>query len=264
MIVWRQKHTHFPGGNPPRTEHNIQGERLWPSYAFKSTGLFLVLGAILSLLGGLAQINAVWLYGPYSAHAVSGGSQPDWYVGWLEGTLRLFPNWELHVLGHTIPEVFFPGALLPGIVFAVMYLWPAIERRLTGDREQHNLLNFPRDVPWRTAFGAGALAFFSVLTIAGGNDLIAAFFGVSAESVTRLLQVLVLVLPFVTFALTYHLMRELRRSGAHPVRGSKISVVRRTAAGGFDSTDELAGGGFEATSGRNGAGREARGSRPRG
>src|SRR5205807_769282 len=87
-LVWHQKHTHFPGhseGQPERTETNIQGERLYPRYAFKSMGLFFGLAALLSLMGGLFQINPVWLYGPYSAHVVSGGAQPDWYMGWLEG-----------------------------------------------------------------------------------------------------------------------------------------------------------------------------------
>ncbi len=243
-IVWRQKHTHFPGGRPVRTESNIQGERLFPRYAFKSTGLFLVLAGILGLLGGLAQINPVWLYGPYNPATVSGGSQPDWYVGWLEGALRLFPGWEIRAFGHEIPAPFFPGVVLPGIVFTVMFLWPAIERRITGDREEHNLLNFPRELPWRTALGAAVLMFMTVLTIAGGNDLIAAFFGVSVEDMTRVLRVLVFVLPVLAYAVTYYLMRELRKSDLHPVKRASITTVVRTAEGGFEVSEEHVGGGI--------------------
>jgi ubiquinol-cytochrome c reductase cytochrome b subunit len=243
-IVWRQKHTHFPGGKPERTETNIQGERLFPRYAFKSTGLFFVLGAILALLGGLAQINPVWLYGPYNPTTVSGGSQPDWYVGWLEGALRLFPGWEFRGFGHEAPAPFFPGVVLPGIVFTVMFLWPAIERRITGDREEHNLLNFPRDLPWRTAFGAAVLMFMTVLTVAGGNDLIAAFFGVSVEAMTRVLRVAVFALPAVAFAVTYFLMRELGRTGLHPVREAAVVTVRRTREGGFEAAEEFEAGGI--------------------
>jgi ubiquinol-cytochrome c reductase cytochrome b subunit len=248
-IIWHQKHTHFPGhssGQPERTETNIQGERLWPRYAFKSMGLFFAIAGLLALMGGLFQINPVWLYGPYNAHVVSGGAQPDWYMGWLEGALRLFPNWEIHVFGHVVPEPFFPAILFPGIVFGIMYLWPAIERRITGDRESHHLLNFPRDVPWRTAFGAAAIVFFTVLTVAGGNDLIAAFFGVSVEAVTRLLRVGVFVLPVAAFAVTYYLCAELKRSGLHPVRGAKIDDLRRSKTGGFEVAHETEGGGFKA------------------
>jgi ubiquinol-cytochrome c reductase cytochrome b subunit len=246
-IVWRQKHTHFPGGKPERTETNIQGERLFPRYAFKSTGLFLVVGAVLGLLGGLAQINPVWLYGPYDptkAAAATAGSQPDWYVGWLEGALRLFPGWEIRGFGHEIPAPFFPAALLPLIVFTVMFLWPAIERRITGDREEHNLLNFPRDVPWRTAFGVAVLTFMTVLTVAGGNDLIATFFGVSVETMTVVLRVAVLVLPAVAFGVTYYLMRELHRTGLHPIREATVVTVRRTSEGGFESAEEYEAGGI--------------------
>src|SRR5437763_13439523 len=247
-LIWHQKHTHFPGrspGQPERTETNIQGERLWPRYAFKSMGLFFAIAAVLAFMGGLLQINPVWLYGPYSAHVVSGGAQPDWYVGWLEGALRLFPNWEIRVFGHEIPEPFFPSILLPAIVFGVMLLWPAIERRITGDREPHHLLNFPRDVPWRTAFGAAAIVWFAVLTLAGGNDLIASFFGISVEAVTRLLRVMVFVLPALAFVVTYWLCNELRRSGMHPIRESKTDEVRRSITGGYETGGGVEGGGFE-------------------
>jgi ubiquinol-cytochrome c reductase cytochrome b subunit len=247
-LVWHQKHTHFPGhseGQPERTETNIQGERLYPRYAFKSVGLFFCIAALLALMGGVFQINPIWLYGPYNAHVISGGAQPDWYTGWLEGALRLFPNWELRVFGHEVPEPFFPAVLVPGIVFIVMYAWPAIERRLTGDRRSHHLLNFPRDVPWRTAFGALAVTWFAVLTLAGGNDLIASFFGISVEAVTRLLRVMVFALPALAFVLTYWLCNELRRSGMHPIRGSKTDEVKRTITGGYETAGEVEGGGFE-------------------
>jgi ubiquinol-cytochrome c reductase cytochrome b subunit len=247
-IVWHQKHTHFPGhseGQPERTETNIQGEQLYPRYAFKSVGLFFCIAALLAAMGGLLQINPVWLYGPYSAHVVSGGAQPDWYMGWLEGALRLFPSWEIHVFGHFIPEPFFPAILLPAIVFGIMFFWPAIERRLTGDREPHHLLNFPRDVPWRTAFGAAAITWFAVLTIAGGNDVIASFFGISVEAVTRLLRVMVFALPALAFVVTYWLCNELKRSGMHPIRQSKTDGGKRSITGGYETGAEVEGGGLE-------------------
>jgi ubiquinol-cytochrome c reductase cytochrome b subunit len=234
-IVWHQRHTHFPGRG--RGETNIQGERLWPRYAFKSTGLFFVIFAVMCLLGGLAQINPVWLYGPYNAHAVSAGSQPDWYLGWLEGALRLFPNWELRVLGYEISNPFFPGVLLPGAFFTSMILWPAIERRITGDRAHHNLLQFPREVPWRTALGVGVLTFFVILTLAGGNDVMAAALGVSVEAITRALRVALLAGPLLVFALTLHTARELGRRALRPVRGSGPRVIRRAATGGFEAMD---------------------------
>jgi ubiquinol-cytochrome c reductase cytochrome b subunit len=235
-LVWHQKHTQFPG--PGRTEGNVVGERLWPRYAFKSAGLFFVVAAVLAGLGGLAQINPVWLYGPYRVAAVSAASQPDWYFGWLEGALRLFPNWEIRALGYEVPNVFFPGVLLPSLVFLGMALWPAIERRLTGDRDVHHLLDRPRDVPWRTGLGAAVIAFMVVLTLAGGNDVLASALGVSVEAVTLSLRALAVLAPPAVFALTLWVARELGRGELHPVREVRAPMVVRTAAGGFEAREE--------------------------
>jgi ubiquinol-cytochrome c reductase cytochrome b subunit len=234
-IVWRQKHTHFPGDG--RTETNIQGERLWPRYALKSAGLFFIIAAVVSLLGGLAQINPIWLYGPYNAHIVSGGSQPDWYFGWLEGALRLFPNYEIRFFGFDIPNVFYPGVLLPGVVFTAMFVWPWIERAITGDRAIHDLLNFPREVPWRTALGLGVITFMIVLTLAGGNDIIASQLGVSVETVTLSLRVAVVALPLLVVGIAYRWAAELNRRRIHPLLEPKITEVRRTATGGFEAVE---------------------------
>jgi ubiquinol-cytochrome c reductase cytochrome b subunit len=124
-ILWRQKHTQFPG--PGRKERNVIGSHLWPTYTARSIALFCLVTAALAALGGLAQINPVWLYGPFEPAAVSTAAQPDWYLGWIEGALRVFPPWEVRAFGKTIANPFFPSVLLPGITFVLLYLWPFIE-----------------------------------------------------------------------------------------------------------------------------------------
>ena len=114
-ILWLQKHTQFPGGRA--TEMNVVGRHLWPNQAFRSLGLLFLTAAVLAGVAGLVQINPVWVYGPFIPYAVSSPAQPDWYLGWLEGSLRLGPNWEPTILGVTIPSPFVPGILLPAIVF---------------------------------------------------------------------------------------------------------------------------------------------------
>ena len=114
MMIWYQKHTQFAG--PGRTEDNVVGSRLFPSYAAKAGGFFFLVFAVLAALGGLAQINPVWLYGPYDASQVSAGSQPDWYVGFLDGSTRLMPNWEIGAFGYT----FSPNVFVPTVVLAFM------------------------------------------------------------------------------------------------------------------------------------------------
>ena len=237
-ILWRQKHTQFKG--PGRTEDNIVGSRLWPSYAMKSVGLFLMVTAILAALGGLAQINPVWLYGPYDpaqAAAVTSGSQPDWYVGWVDGALRVMPGWEIRAFGHTVANPFFPGILMPGLTFLGLYLWPFIERRIKKDTEAHNLLDRPRDAPVRTGLGAAVLAFYGILFMAGGNDVMAGIFGVAPESITNLFRVALLVVPVAVFLVTRRVCRDLSARDFHPTLGVAGTRIRRNTEGGFEAVD---------------------------
>ena len=234
-ILWRQKHTQFTG--PGRREQNVVGSHLWPTYTARSIGLLCLLLALLAGLGGLAQINPVWLYGPYDplkAAAATSGSQPDWYVGWLDGALRVMPGWEIRLFGHTVANPFFPGVLLPGLTFVALYAWPFLERRFTKDTDPHNLLDRPRDVPFRTAIGAAALAFYGILFMAGGNDVLASLFRIPPENITNLFRLLIILLPIAVFLVTRSICRSLARSGAHPTEGPVGFRLRRTASGGYE------------------------------
>jgi ubiquinol-cytochrome c reductase cytochrome b subunit len=207
-IIWRQKHTQFPG--PGRTETNVVGTRLWPTYAARSAAMFAAVFAVVAALGGLAQINPLWLYGPYRTGAVTTAAQPDWYMGWLEGALRVFPAWRVHVFGHTISEVFWPGVVLPGLTFLLLYAWPFIEARVTHDHAEHELLDRPRERPLRTAIGTGVLTFYVVLFGAGSQDIFAQHLNASIPDVNQTFRVLLLVAPLVVAAVTWKWCRDLR------------------------------------------------------
>ena len=213
MLIWFQKHTQFAG--PGRTETNVVGSRFYPAYAAKAGGFFFLVFAVLAALGGLAQINPIWLFGPYDASQVSAGSQPDWYVGFLDGSTRLMPNWEFRGLGHTIPfNVLIPTQVLPGILFALLAVYPWLEARFAGDKEYHNLLDRPREKPVRTGLGVMALAFYVVLLIAGGNDIIASVFHISVNSMTYFLRVAIFVVPPLAYLVTKRICFSLQRSDA--------------------------------------------------
>ena len=207
FFVVRQRHTQFPG--PGRTETNVVGERVWPTYAAKALGMFFLTAAVLCALGGLAQINPVWLYGPYRPADVSAASQPDWYMGWLDGALRLMPGWEVRAFGYEIPNPFFPSVLLPGVTFGLLYLWPFLEARFTGDRDEHHLLDRPRDRPLRTALGVATMSFYTVLFFAGSSDVLAFTFDLSVNAVFQTFRVMLFVLPVVTGWIAFRLCKEL-------------------------------------------------------
>jgi ubiquinol-cytochrome c reductase cytochrome b subunit len=224
-IIWRQKHTQFPDRG--HTEDNVVGSRLWPSYTLKSVGLFFLILAVLAGLGGLAQINPVWLYGPFKAYEVTSPAQPDWYLGWIEGALRLFPNWEIRAFGFEVPNPFFPAVLIPGLTFGLLYLWPWLERWVTGDTAPHNLLDRPRDRPVRSALGALTLTFYGVLFVAASNDVVAHWTGIDIADINRIFRILLFALPPLVGYATYRIFRGLR--GAGDVRFSHMpaSALRR-------------------------------------
>jgi len=234
-ILWRQKHTNFRV--PGATEHNVVGRPFWPSQVFKSTGLMFLTAAVLALMGGLVQVNPVWSYGPYDATTVSAPAQPDWYVGWLDGSLRLFPPIEFTLLGVTIPTVFIPGVVIPGIAFGVMTLWPFIEPRITGDHGEHQILDRPYDNPLRASVGVAGLLVFVVLTLAGGNDVIALVFDVPLEVMTNVLRVAFFAVPLLGFVVTYRICRELQSRTAAPDARRPVVLVR-TASGGYEERDD--------------------------
>jgi ubiquinol-cytochrome c reductase cytochrome b subunit len=208
-LVARPHHTQFPG--PGKHERNVVGLRLWPSYATLSIGFFLLIAAVLVSMGGFLQINPVWLYGPYDVFAVSSGSQADWYFLWIQGALRLMPGFSVHVGPYTIANQFIPGVLYPGLVFAILYAWPFLEARLTGDHHEHHLLDRPRDRPVRTAMGAAAITGFVVLLLAGSDDVFVTEFDWSIVTVRNVERVLFLVLPIAVGLVVWKVARDLAR-----------------------------------------------------
>ena len=211
LLVFTQKHTQWRKAG--REQTNVVGEVMFPTYIAKTIGLFFLIAGTYFLAAGVVQINPIWVFGPYEPSQGSTGSQPDWYMGFLEGGLRLTPNWETVFLGHTVAwNVFLPGVVLPVTLFGALYVYPFVERWVVGDHGERNLLDRPRDQPTRTALGAAGVMFFALLTFAGGDDVTTFMFGLSIQQVVWTLRALVFVLPAVTFVLTRRLCHDLQRS----------------------------------------------------
>ncbi len=207
-LLVRHKHTHFPGNGA--RDDNVVGERLWPTYVFKAGGLFFIVAGVIAALGGLVQINPIWMYGPYRPQNVSSASQPDWYMGWLDGALRVMPPWEWRAFGYQIPNPFWGAVLLPGITFALLYAWPWIEARVTKDHREHHVLDRPRDRPVRTALGVATLSFYTILGVAASNDVLATAFNLSLNAVLIAFRVMLIVVPPIAALVAYRICKELQ------------------------------------------------------
>jgi ubiquinol-cytochrome c reductase cytochrome b subunit len=235
-IMIKQKHTQWHG--PGRTNRNVVGERFFPRYAAKQGAFFLIVFAVIAAMGGLLQINPVWLFGPYKAAVVSVASQPDWYVLFLEGSTRLFPAWEIRfsLFGEqfTVPSLFWPAVVLPGVLTFILLAYPFLESRSTGDRRIHNLLQRPRDVPVRTGLGALGVTFFLILTISGANDVVAEAFHISLNATTWAGRIGIIILPPIAYYLAYRVCLGLQQHDREVLaHGVETGIIRRLPDGRF-------------------------------
>ena len=230
-LVWFQKHTQFPG--PGRTETNVVGVRVMPVFAVKSGAFFAVTVGILGLMGGLLQINPIWVLGPYKPSQVSAGSQPDFYMMWTDGLIRLWPAWELFPFGPTIPQGVWVAVGM-GVIFMLLIAYPFLEKKFSGDDAHHNLLQRPRDAPTRTAIGAAAISLYILLTFACMNDIIALKFHISLNATTWIGRIGMVVLPAIVYYIAYRWAVSLQRSDREVLEhGIETGIIKRLPHGAY-------------------------------
>jgi ubiquinol-cytochrome c reductase cytochrome b subunit len=201
VFVVVHKHTQYAG--PGRTQQNVSGFPILPVYAAKAGGFFFIVFGVVALMASLFTINPIWLYGPYDPSPVSAGTQPDWYIGFADGMLRLMPShWEFVWLNHTWSlNVFIPVVIL--VVFLVLVaIYPFVEAWVTGDKREHHILDRPRNQATRTAIGAAGVTFYGVMWAAASSDLIATHFKLTMEGVIYALQITLIVGPIVAYFVT--------------------------------------------------------------
>ena len=237
-LVVYHKHTQYPG--PGRNDGNVVGYPVFPVYMAKAGGFFFIVFGVITLMGGLMQINPLWTYGPYNPAQVTAGSQPDWYMGFVEGAIRIMPNWESHIGNTTWSwNVAIPGLGLMGLMAVSMIVYPFVEQWVTGDKAEHHILDRPRNVPTRTAFGVAAMTCYGLFWIGGGNDLIATQFHVSLNSVTYFLRVMVFAGPVIAFIITKRICIGLQRSDEERLlHGSESAIIVRDPSGGYSEAHE--------------------------
>jgi ubiquinol-cytochrome c reductase cytochrome b subunit len=233
LLLVYHKHTQWPG--PGRTEQNVVGYPMLPVYAAKAGGFFFVVFGVTAVMGGLLTINPVWKFGPYDPTKVTAGSQPDWYMGWPDGALRIMPGWESHFWGHTWSwNVFLPIIVLPGLMFTILLLLPFIEAWITGDKREHHLLRRPRNAPTSTAVMAALMTFYGLMWAAGGNDIIAITLHASINQITYFMRAAVFIGPVLAFFITRRWCISLQRHDREALlHGYETGIIMRSPEGGY-------------------------------
>ncbi|GAB3009642.1 cytochrome bc complex cytochrome b subunit [Streptomyces pseudoechinosporeus] len=237
ILVFYHKHTQFPG--PGRDQKTVVGMPFLPVYMAKAGGFFFLVFGVLSVMGAIATINPVWAFGPYRADLVTTGAQPDWYLGFSEGLIRVMPGWEINAFGHTLAlGVFIPFSLFPLIMLAIG-VYPFIEAWITGDKREHHILDRPRNVPTRTGLGVAWLSLYGVLLIGGGNDIVATRFHLSINVITWAVRIGFFVVPVLAFIITRRICLGLQRRDRDKVlHGRESGTIKRLPHGEFIEVHE--------------------------
>src|SRR5215469_14801113 len=231
FLMYHQKHTQMPSKG--RTERNVVGAPAYPYFAAKTGAFFLFIFAVLALMSTFAQINPIWLFGPYNPSGITSGSQPDFYMGFLEGALRIMPAWEWNVAGHTIPfNVFIPALVPLGLILTLAALWPFLEQWITGDRREHHVNDRPRNAATRTAIGMATVTFYGVLWLEGANDIISDQLQIPLYTLTWIARVAVFVGPVVAYWVTKRICLGLQRKDAHLLEhGVETGIIEQLPTG---------------------------------
>jgi ubiquinol-cytochrome c reductase cytochrome b subunit len=205
-----------------------------PGFITKTIANALCVFGVLALLGAFFQINPIFLWGPYTPADSSVGVQPDWYVGFIIGALRIFPRTDIYLGHYTVPAPFWPGLVLPLVMFLLLFAYPFLEQWFTKDRELHNLLQRPRDNPVRTALGAMAITFYLVLMVAGADDVFSIAFNVPFEWYRWGERVAVFLLPPLAYVVTHRICRGLQRADRDVLeRGVRTGLLQEQPDGVF-------------------------------
>jgi len=210
VLLVVNKHTQFAG--PGRTNDNVVGVPIMPVFAAKAGGFFFIIFGVLALTGALVAINPIWAYGPYDPSPVSAGTQPDWYIGFADGALRLVPpGWELELFGFTLSvNILVPLLVLP-VFLLLVAIYPFVEGWITGDQREHHMTQRPRNAPRRTAIGAAGVTFYAVLWAAASSDLIATHFRLSIEGVIHACQALLFIGPVIAYIVAHRICIGLQK-----------------------------------------------------
>lgn len=201
LLLVINKHTQFAG--PGRTNDNVVGSPVMPGFAAKAGGFFFIIFGVITLIASTFSINPVWVYGPYDPSPVSAGTQPDWYIGFADGALRLVPpGWETEWFGFTWSFNIIAPLVILGLFIAIVAFYPFIEAWITGDKREHHIADRPRNAPTRTAIGAAGVTFYAVLWAAASSDLLATHFKLSIEGVIHSCQALLIFGPIIAYFIT--------------------------------------------------------------
>jgi ubiquinol-cytochrome c reductase cytochrome b subunit len=229
-VTFWQQHTPAPGRGP--AGHRI-GVPAYPHFMARTGAVFFFTFAATALAATLAQINPIWLYGPFNPANASAGSGPEFYLGMIEGAVRLMPGWSWQIFGHTVPwNVLIPAVVLPGLFFTAAAAWPFLETWITGDRARHHQPDPLRAAPARTGIGMAVITFWGILWAEGADDIIGRYLDVPFELITEIARLGIFIGPAAAYLATKRICLRLQHDDLRLLaHGAETGVIRRLPSG---------------------------------
>jgi ubiquinol-cytochrome c reductase cytochrome b subunit len=240
LIIAVHKHTQYPGAG--RTQTSVVGYPILPVYTAKAGGFFFLIFGALFFMAAFVTINPIWNYGPYDPSPVSAGTQPDWYMGWTDGLLRLVPSgweWVDPWFHYTFSFNLLVVMAVATVFLALVAIYPFIEAWITGDKREHHILDRPRNAAVRTSIGAAGVTFYAVMWAAASSDLIATHFKLSIEGVLHTCQFLLIFGPIIAYFLAHRICIGLQKKDHEIVlHGYESGRIVRLPGGEFIEVHE--------------------------
>lgn len=184
---------------PRRPDVNVAvqgiGRPLWPD----AVARFALLTAGLATLLAVAAVAVPWadvaLEGPFLPAEATNSVHPAWTLFFTTGSLRTIPAIDVAFLGMRITNVLVAAVIIPTILIAMVAIYPFLERRLLGDRDEHHALDHPLDVPLRAGVVVFMTSIGAIFTAAAGVDVLSSWLSVPVETVVNGFRVTLIVVP---------------------------------------------------------------------
>ena len=215
-IIWRQKHTQFPG--PGKTEKNVVGSPLWPTYAAKSLAMGAFVAAMCALLGGLVQINPVWLYGPYHPRRSAPTRNPTTTSAGSKARSDSRRRGSCTSAASRSPKCSGPASCCRRSSSACCTCGRSSNASSRATARRTTCSTGPATDRCAPPSASASLTFFIVLTVAGGQDVVAQKTHASITSVTLALRILLVALPIAIAVITWKWCHDLQAGDARAAR----------------------------------------------
>lgn len=210
-LVVRRGHQRIPGAS---------GGSVTRAPLARSALLGTLTAALLVASAAVVPWSDVTLEGPYRIGQAANDLQPDWFLFWPEGAMRILPAIDVELLGTQLTNTFVAGVALPATLLLFPLVLPLVDRWRAPRSVDPDVAEHPFDAPVRLGFVVAWVSTLAVLGAGATDDVVADATGVAVESIVYALRVALVTLPVLSGVSAYAYARA-QGPRWRPVEGSR-------------------------------------------